>query len=76
MGQTLLDMASDALGKANEMLDAAVAADREGKTADAKQFRYRREIALREAHLRAVSIPIEDELRMASIELNKPDENS
>jgi hypothetical protein len=77
MGQTLLDRASDALRKANEMLDAAVAADREGKTADAKQFRYRREIALREAlgHLRAVSIPIEDELRMASIELNKPDRN-
>jgi hypothetical protein len=78
MGQTLLDRASDALRKANEMLDAAAAADRQGKIADAKQFRYRREIALREAlgHLRAVSIPIEDELRMASIELNKPDKNS
>jgi hypothetical protein len=78
MGQTLLDRASDALRKANEMLDAAAAADRQGKIADAKQFRYRREIALREAlgHLHAVSIPIEDELRMASIELNKPDKNS
>jgi hypothetical protein len=69
MGQTLLDNASDAMRKANEMLDAAVAADREGKTADAKQFRYRREIALREAlgHLRVVSMTIEDELRMASV---------
>jgi hypothetical protein len=78
MGQTLLDRASDALRKANEMLDAAAAADREGKTADAKQFRYRREIALREAlgHLKAVSIPIEDELRLAAIELNKPDKKS
>jgi len=78
MGQTLLDRASDALRKANEMLDAAVVADREGKTADAKQFRYRREIALREAlgHLKAVSIPIEDELRLAAMELNKPDKNS
>jgi hypothetical protein len=68
MGQTLLDNASAAMRKANEMLDAAVAADREGKTADAKQFRYRREIALREAlgHLRAVSITIEDELRLPS----------
>jgi hypothetical protein len=78
MGQTLLDRASDALRKANEMLDAAVVADREGKTADAKQFRYRREIALREAlgHLRAVMIPVEDELRLASVELKKPDKNS
>jgi len=68
MGQTLLDDASAAMRKANEMLDAAVAAEREGKTADAKQFRYRREIALREAlgHLRAVSITIEDELLLAS----------
>ena len=68
MGETLLDKASDALRKANEMLDAAVAADREGKAADAKQFRYRREIALREAlgQLRAVSVSIEDELRLAS----------
>jgi hypothetical protein len=78
MGQTLLDRASDALRKANEMLDAAVVADREGTIADAKQFRYRREIALREAlgHLRAVSIPIEDELRLAAIECNKPGKNS
>jgi len=75
IGQTLLDRASDALRKANEMLDAAVAAGREGKTADAKQFRFRREIALREAlgHLRAVSITIEDELRLASIEPRKQD---
>lgn len=60
------------------MLDAAVVADREGKTADAKQFRYRREIALREAlgQLRAVSIRIEDDLRLAAMELNKPDKNS
>jgi hypothetical protein len=78
MGQTLLDRASDSLRKANEMLDAAVAADREGKTAEAKQFRYRREIALREAlgHLRTVIIPIEDELRLASIEANKPARSS
>ena len=68
MGHTLLDRASEALRKANEMLDASAAADREGKTADAQQFRNRREIALREAlgHLRAVSITIEDELRLPS----------
>jgi hypothetical protein len=59
------------------MLDAAAAAGREGWTADAQQFRYRREIALREAlgHLRAVMIPVEDELRLASIELKKPNKN-
>lgn len=77
MGKTLLDRASEALRPAYEMLDAAVVAEREGKTADAKQSRFRREVALREAlgHLRAVRIPIEDQLRLASIELNKPDKN-
>lgn len=77
MGQTLLDKASDALRTANEMLDAAVAADRNGKAADADRFRYHRELALREAlgHLRTVMIPKEDELRLGSAELNKPNEN-
>ena len=78
MGQTLLDKASDALRKANEMLDAAAAANREGKAADAKQFHYRGEIVLREAlgHLRTVMIPIEDELRLASAELKKLNKSS
>jgi hypothetical protein len=69
MGQTLLDRAADALRKANEMLDAAVVAERQGNTTDAKQFRFRRELALREAlgQLRSVSITIEDELRLPPI---------
>lgn len=69
MGQTLLDRAADALRKANEMLDAAVVAAREGNVAGAEQFRFRREAALREAlgHLHSVSITIEDELRQAPI---------
>lgn len=59
------------------MLAAGVAPDREGKTAYAKPFRYRREIAFREAlgHLRSV-IPIKHELRVASTESNKSDKNS
>ena len=60
------------------MFAAGVAPDREGKTAYAKRFRYRREIAFREAlgHLRTVIIPIKDELRVASTESNKSDKNS
>jgi len=55
------------------MLAAGVAPDREGKTAYAKPFRYRREIAFREAlgHLRTVIIPTKHKLRVASTESNK-----
>jgi len=70
MGQTLLDRAAEALRKASEMLDASVVAEREGNAADAKQFRYRRELALREAlgHLRSVTITIESELQIVVVD--------
>jgi len=73
MGQTLLDRAADALRKANEMLDEAVAAEKGQKTDLARTCRLRREAALREAlgHLHAVTGTVEGELLLASAELKR-----
>ena len=73
MGQTLLDRAAEALRKANEMLDGAVAAERAQKTAEAHTFRFRREAALREAlgHLRVLASTVEEELLLGSAESRK-----